>query len=430
MASLAAPYSADDRQAIALIALPLFMMAFAIATSQTVRFQPSWSDTSPGPAAASDIAPPAANPIRLRRQAVAAQPQETLKSSFTGATEIIASRNSAPELKELPLSPRSATGPTAAAGTPVQLPEIKAVSVVPPLDPARPLAEFSGRTSELPAIPPSDGGAIEVAVLDVAPPATTPQIPVTQPAAGAEGKSGICVADADADMRRVAALGPALPSNNPEAFGLALATAAREQLDDFVIYTDKYQRMSYPMGDVPKLYGVCTDVIIRAYRDVGIDLQRLVHEARVGSGDRNIDHRRVDTLRRFFAKFGESVPITDFAEDYRAGDVVTYYRPQNRHSRTHIAIVSDIIGPSGRPMIIHNRGWGPQQEDALFVDQITGHYRYAGGPVPATKAAEKASGPDARARNRDDSAQKSLGKAPVVRASLAEKRASRNAETR
>jgi uncharacterized protein YijF (DUF1287 family) len=168
------------------------------------------------------------------------------------------------------------------------------------------------------------------------------------------------------------------PAEDPEAFGLELARAARTQIHEFVIYNDRYTVMKYPMGDVRPIYGVCTDVIIRAYREVGIDLQELVHITRSGSGDTNIAHRRVDTLRRFFTQFGESLPVTNFAEDYRPGDIVSYYRPQNRHSRTHIAVVSDVYAPSGRPMIIHNRGWGPQQEDALFVDEITGHYRFTG----------------------------------------------------
>ena len=140
--------------------------------------------------------------------------------------------------------------------------------------------------------------------------------------------------------------------------------------------------MSFPMGDVPAMFGVCTDVIIRAYRAVGIDLQANIHAARIGSGDRSIAHRRTFTLRRYFASRGASLPVTDFIEDFLPGDVVTYDRPQNRGSRDHIAIVSDIFAPSGRPMIVHNRGWGPQLEDALFVDRITGHYRYQGRTEP------------------------------------------------
>ena len=130
------------------------------------------------------------------------------------------------------------------------------------------------------------------------------------------------------------------------------------------------------MGDVAPLHGACTDVVIRAYRALGIDLQELVHRAQVGSGDTNIDHRRTETLRRFFARYGETLPVTAFPEDYQPGDIVTYYRPFSRVSRSHIAIVSDVLAPTTRPMIVHNRGWGPQVEDALFVDRITGHYRF------------------------------------------------------
>jgi len=177
------------------------------------------------------------------------------------------------------------------------------------------------------------------------------------------------------------------------SFGQRLAAASRRQLGEFIIYNDAYRRISYPRGDVPKLYGVCTDVVIRAYRDLGIDLQVAVHNAHVGSGDRSIDHRRTETLRRFFQRAGESLPITSFPEDYLPGDIVTYARPQNTGtaSRSHIAMVADMVAPSGRPMIVHNRGWGPQLEDALFVDRITGHYRYSGPhqSQPVSKAITK-----------------------------------------
>lgn len=170
-----------------------------------------------------------------------------------------------------------------------------------------------------------------------------------------------------------------------EQFGSALASAAEAQTREFVVYDDKYRVIRYPGGDVATLYGVCTDVVVRAYRALGVDLQRLVHESHVGSGDTNISHRRVEALRRFFKKSGASIPITDFAEDYQAGDVVTYHRPQNSGSNDHIAIVSNVTGPSGKPMIVHNRGFGPQVEDALFVNEITGHFRYR-GPKPAQSA--------------------------------------------
>ncbi len=163
---------------------------------------------------------------------------------------------------------------------------------------------------------------------------------------------------------------------SPSAFGQRLARAARAQTRDLVVYTDRYRQIGFPMGDVPRFYGVCTDVVIRAYRALGVDLQVLVHQARIGTGDTSIDHRRTKTLRRFFARYGELLPVTDFVEEYQPGDIVTYYRASGRTSQTHIAIVSDVIAPSGRPMIVHNRGWGPQLEDALFANEITGHYRF------------------------------------------------------
>lgn len=172
------------------------------------------------------------------------------------------------------------------------------------------------------------------------------------------------------------------PLAEGEPFGQRLAAAAAAQTAHFVIYDDKYRQIARAGGDVPALYGVCTDVIVRAYRSVGIDLQTLVQASRVGAGDPNIDHRRTETLRRYFARYGKSLPITAHGEDYQPGDIVTYWRPQNSGSRSHIAIVSATLGPSGRPMIIHNRGWGPQLEDGLFVDRVTGHYRYDGGSRP------------------------------------------------
>jgi hypothetical protein len=108
----------------------------------------------------------------------------------------------------------------------------------------------------------------------------------------------------------------------------------------------------------------------------------------------------VETLRRFFAKYGTSIPVTDFVEEFQPGDIVTYRRPEGRGSQTHIAIVSDVIAPSGRPMLVHNRGWGPQLEDALFANGMTGHYRFANTasavqavmppqtPTPAHRAAQ------------------------------------------
>lgn len=176
-------------------------------------------------------------------------------------------------------------------------------------------------------------------------------------------------------------LGGTTPAATGEAFGMRLAQAARQQTMDLVVYSARYQTIAYPLGDVHALYGACTDVVIRAYRALGVDLQQLVQQNHAGSGDRSIDHRRTETLRRFFARAGASLPVSPYPEDYKPGDIVTYHRPFSRVSSSHIAIVSDVLAPTGRPMIVHNRGWGPQLEDALFVDRITGHYRFVAPPT-------------------------------------------------
>lgn len=161
------------------------------------------------------------------------------------------------------------------------------------------------------------------------------------------------------------------------SFGDRLAAAARKQSWVPVIYSPAYRKIAYPNGDVPWYFGVCTDVVVRAYRSLGFDLQVLVHESRVGSGDTNIDHRRVPVLKRFFERKAKSLPITKDAADYAAGDLVTYYLPDGYFSKTHIAIVSDRKAASGVPLIIHNRGWGVSEENWLFEHKITGHFRFA-----------------------------------------------------
>ncbi len=171
---------------------------------------------------------------------------------------------------------------------------------------------------------------------------------------------------------------PAAASTAAKDFGAELAAVARRQISHFVFYNPAYRKIAYPMGDVPAYIGVCTDVIVRAYRAHGIDLQVLVHKSGAGSGDTNIDHRRVEVLRRFLARAGTSLPITDNAADYKPGDLVTYHMPSGYFSKTHIAIVAAEKNPAGVPLVIHNRGWGVQAEDWLFAEKITGHYRYGG----------------------------------------------------
>lgn len=405
--ALAATYSADDRETIALLSLPLMLIASAILITSTHRgATPLGSVATHVPAIeAARPVPPAPTAAEIQRTAVAARPAEPLAPVAAGRSPEIADHPlpqallpeapapqpaSAPVAETLAAAPSAVTSDVASGGSlTASAPPAAAVesSPSPALAPVPP-----GALAETPSSEKAEPGRVEVAALTPTDPALVPHPPVTEVAPPAP-EQNFCPAGASANMKPRPVLGSLVPPSNPDAFGLALAAAAREQLDDFVIYTDKYYNISYPMGDLPILYGVCTDVIVRAFRAVGYDLQQLVQETHSGAGDKNIDHRRVDTLRKFFAKYGDDLPITEFAEDYKPGDIVSYYRPQNRHSRTHIAIVSDEIGPSGRPMIIHNRGWGPQQEDALFVDQITGHYRFTGAKLPLPAATPTVAGP-------------------------------------
>jgi len=180
-----------------------------------------------------------------------------------------------------------------------------------------------------------------------------------------------------------------------QAFLRQFAAAALERTQHAVRYDPAYVRLPYPGGDVPADTGVCTDEVIRAYRAVGIDLQKEVHEDMAANfsayprkwgrrePDPNIDHRRVPNLMVFFSRKGESLPITDRAEDYAPGDLVTW---DLGGGLTHIGMVVDRKTLfTRRYMIVHNIGAGPKMEDVLFDWKITGHYRYFG---PAGRAVQ------------------------------------------
>jgi uncharacterized protein len=170
-------------------------------------------------------------------------------------------------------------------------------------------------------------------------------------------------------------------------FARSLVDAARERTFKSEIYDGSYRAIAYPMGDVPDDRGVCTDVVIRAYRKVRVDLQVLVHEDMrnnfsaypkfwgLRKPDRNIDHRRVPNLQNFFQRAGASLPVSSSPTDYKPGHLVTWMLPGNL---PHIGIVSDrTVAGTSRPTIIHNMGAGTTEEDILFSYPITGHYRYA-----------------------------------------------------
>ncbi len=166
-----------------------------------------------------------------------------------------------------------------------------------------------------------------------------------------------------------------------------LVEAAIERTTRRVIYDGSYRGIDYPGGDVPDSIGVCTDLIIRAYRAIGVDLQKDVHEDMtvafdlyptiwgLSRPDKNIDHRRVPNLQTFFRRSGELLRVTDEANDYTTGDLVTWVLPGNL---PHIGIVTHERSRDGeRSLIVHNIGRGPEIEDVLFDYPITGHYRYA-----------------------------------------------------
>ena len=201
---------------------------------------------------------------------------------------------------------------------------------------------------------------------------------------------------------------PAEPKPGAASFPTRLIAAAEARINRTVTYDPAYVRLKYPGGDVAPDRGVCTDVVIRAYRALGIDLQQRVHEdmrrafraypARWGlrRPDPNIDHRRVPNLRRFFMRHGRALAVTAVAGNYQPGDLVTWdvskpargARPllgggtvrRLRFARLpHIGIVTARLSDDGkRPLIVHNIGAGTQLEDILFAYEITGHYRFGG----------------------------------------------------
>ena len=173
---------------------------------------------------------------------------------------------------------------------------------------------------------------------------------------------------------------------NPKSFAEKLSNAALSIIDPDVIYTPAYVGIKYPNGDVPAKTGVCTDVIIRAYRKLGIDLQKEVHEDMkanfvlypktwgLKSTDKNIDHRRVPNLEVFFGRKGEKLKVAENASEYETGDLVTW---MINGKMPHIGIVTHKKSADGkRNLIVHNVGGGQVLEDCLFSWEIVGHFRY------------------------------------------------------
>lgn len=171
-------------------------------------------------------------------------------------------------------------------------------------------------------------------------------------------------------------------------FATDLAKAAEDRARHEVRYDPSYVSIPYPMGDVPANTGVCTDVVIRSLRVMGIDLQRLVHEDMkrhfrkypeiwgLKRPDPSIDHRRVPNLETYLKRRGMALSVTSDPQAFQPGDIVTWRLPDGR---PHMGIVSTRRSGAGVPLIAHNIGWGPQVEDMLFAFRIHGHFRWREG---------------------------------------------------
>lgn len=175
------------------------------------------------------------------------------------------------------------------------------------------------------------------------------------------------------------------PIVNAKTFEEKLSNAAISIIDENIVYTPDYVSIKYPNGDVPAKTGVCSDVVIRAYRKLGIDLQKEVHEDMKANfskyptkwglkkTDTNIDHRRVPNLEVFFERKGKKLPVSKNASDYKTGEMVTW---MIGGKLPHIGIVTHKKSSNGNPMIVHNVGGGQVAEDCLFSWEIVGHYLF------------------------------------------------------
>ena len=170
----------------------------------------------------------------------------------------------------------------------------------------------------------------------------------------------------------------------------ALVSAAQDRLKQRVTYNGAYIKLDYPGGDVPANIGVCTDVIIRSFRAAyGFVFQKAVHEDMkvnfsaypnnwgLKRTDRNIDHRRVPNLEAYLKRQGASLGVSSKAANFKPGDIVSW---RLGGSLPHIGIVSARKARDGTPLIIHNVGAGPQEENVLFAYKMTGHFRFKPEP--------------------------------------------------
>ena len=183
-----------------------------------------------------------------------------------------------------------------------------------------------------------------------------------------------------------------LPTATPQTVRKAQTTLDKvlasllEQTQQTTSYDPAYTALTYPNGDVPLERGVCADVVVRALRAGGLDLQQAVHEDMqrhfavypqkwgARKPDPNIDHRRVANLMKWFERKGKAQPLSQQAEAYRAGDIVAW---ELDNGLLHIGMVSDVqVEGTTRLSIVHNINSGAKLADVLFAWRVIGHYRY------------------------------------------------------
>ncbi len=192
-------------------------------------------------------------------------------------------------------------------------------------------------------------------------------------------------------------------SINESQFAGLILEGARREAAKATPYIMEYQTIKYPGGDVPGDTGVCTDLIIRAFRNAGVDLQKLLHEDRrehpeaypiqiwdYKQPDPNIDHRRCQNLVVWFNRHAKSLATamdSSSLGEWKAGDVVFYIQPKASHP-WHVAIVSDKHDRDGVPFVIDS--YPPRTSESHRLDEwapIQRHFRYC--PADTKNAREK-----------------------------------------
>ena len=282
---------------------------------------------------------------------------------------------------------------------PVRTVAVAPVAVTRP-DPSRytALGDLDARAAPAPVMAPRSEPSYVMAAPMKSAPLSRSMSPIRDdPQDGRNGRRSANAeirAHARKGYRRNAALNaggpkPKVRSNFTPAFGLKLEDAALARLNPRIRYDARYVKIGYPWGDVDESTGVCSDVIIRSYRTLGIDLQSLIHEDMkrafraypskriygLKKADPNIDHRRVVNMEAFFERTGASIPIGTSPEDFQPGDVLTWRLSGNE---PHVGIVvSDRDPRSGYPLVVHNLGAGVRKDDLITLSTPVGHFRFA-----------------------------------------------------